>query len=346
MSTVIETGVGAINYGKQSAKGTIATAATTTVGYNRLKHVGGGLKSGKKLGKENYTDGQRFPSPSVWVDRVGGDVGQITLELQPENIGLFYAQVLGSDVVTGASDPYTHTITPSNSGGTWGTWWQKVGSAVGPQREAYWDAKIKKFVQNSPRERNSVHAELDIAALKAAQAFTTDPAKTEDTSDPWLLTEASGALTFDGTVVSDIEDSIIEISTGIEAFFGDGVEPLQLIEGRDDVGISRSIQAIVTDDTLGKYRKALYNSTSPSAGDRPGGVVFAPAISQVFTRSVTRTATITNPKVAIDPANFDEMGPQPEGGKKAITFGGQCLKSGGSPQITVEVLSADATAYA
>lgn len=343
MANTIETGIGSINYGKQSAKGTVATAATTGVGYNRLKHVSGGLKANKSLGKQAFTDGNRFDSSSAWVDKIGGDVGSIVLQAQPENIGLFYAQILGSDTVTGASDPYTHTITVSNSGAAWGTWWQKLGSAVGPNREVYWDAKIAKLTQTSPRDRNAVNLELEIKCLKAAEVFTTDPAKTEDASDPYLLTEATGGLTFDSTVVQEIEDSIVEIDCGTEVFWGDDDEPLQLIEKRGM--ITRSIEAIVTNDTLDKYKKALYGTTTPTAGTRPSGSVFAPAIEQVFTRSATRVATITTPKVNIDPESFEPMAPQGDGGKMPIKFGGQCVKSGGSAPITVVVLSGDSTAY-
>lgn len=343
MATTIETGIGAVNYGKQSAKGTKATAASTGVGYNRLKHVGGGLKAGKTLGNQEYSDGNRFSSATAWVDKVGGDVGSVTLQAQPENIGLFYAQILGSDTVTGASDPYTHTITVSNSGGAWGTYWQKLGSAVGPVRQMFWDAKIAKLTQNSPRDRNAVNLELDIKALKCGEIYSTDPAKTEDTSDPYLLTEASGALTFDGTVISEIEDSIVEIDCGTEVFWGDDEAPLQLIEKKGI--ITRSVEAIVTDDTLAKYNKAIYGTATPTAGTLPTGDIFAPSVSQVFTRSATRTATITTPKVYVNPEDFEAMAPQPEGGKMGIKFGGQCVKSGGSAPITVVVLSADATAY-
>lgn len=346
MATVIESGVGLNNYGRQSAKGTKATAATTSVGYNRLKMVSGGLAGRKVLGSQNYADGNRFSSPTNFVNYVGGGVGSVTFQAQPENIGLFYAQILGSDTVTGSADPYTHTITPNNNGGSWGTWWQKLGSAVGPERQVFWDSKVSTLTQSSPRDQNVVNLELAVVALKVAEVYTTDPAKTEDASDPYLLTESTSGLTFDGTVIQEIEDSIVTIDAAIEPFWGDDVEPLQLIEGRGDPGISRSVEAIVTDDTLAKYRKALYDSATPTAGTRPGNVVFAPAVSQVFTRSATRTATITNPKVAINPEDFEAMSMQTDGGKKTIRFGGQCLKSGGSPQITVVVLSGDATSYA
>lgn len=344
MATVIESGIGQVNYGKQSAKGTIAVAATTTVGYNRIKHVGGGFRDGKQLASEEYSDGNRFGSPTTFTNFVGGAVGTVMLQAQPENIGLFYAQILGSDVVTGASDPYTHTITGSNTGGTWGTWWQKLGSAVGPERQAFWDSKISRLVDNAPRERNVRHLELDVAALNAAQVFTTDPGKTEDTSDPYLATESQGAMTFDGTVIAEVSDSICEVNTGITPFFGDAITPAQLIEGKGS--ITRSFSSIVTDETLLKYHKAIYNTASPSAGTVPVKDVFYANISQVTTRSATRTATVTTPRVAIDPTEFPAMTPLPEGGELAIPFGGRALKSGATPPLTVIVLSADATTYA
>lgn len=344
MTTAIESGVGYLHYGKQPAKGTMATAATTGVGYNRLKHQGGGLDPKKVLGNEEYSDGNRFASPTVFVQSTGGQVGTVTLQAQPENIGLFYAQILGTDTITGAGDPYTHTITPNNAGGAWGTWWQKMGQAIGPMKFVFWDSKIGKLTQNSPRDRNVVHLELDVVALKPGEIFTTDPAKAEDASDPYLLTEATGALTFDGTVISEIEDSMVEVDAKVEPFLGDQVETLQLIEGKGV--ITRSFDAIVTDDTILKFNKAQYNATAPAGGTRPGSVVFEAACSQVFTRSATRTATVTTPKVEVDPANFEQMGPRPEGGKIPVKFGGICKKSGATPALTVVVLSADASAYA
>lgn len=343
MATVIESGIGQVNYGKQSAKGTIAAAASTAVGTNRIKHVGGGFRTGKVLSSEEFSDGNRVGSPSVFTNYTGGSVGTVMMQAQPENVGLFWAQILGSDIVTGASDPYTHTITAA-AAAPWGTWWVKTGSAIGPVRQAWWDSKISKLTMSSPRDRNVVHLDADIASLKPAQVFTTDPTKTEDASDPYLATEATGALTFDAVVVSEVEDAVTEMDAGIQPFYGDGVEPLQLIDGKG--AITRSFDSIVTDDTLLKYYKAIYNSTTPAAGDRPVKDVFYAAATQVFTRSATRTATVTSPRIAVDPANFEELAPLPQGGARKIRFGGRCLKNGGTSPLTVTVLSADATSYA
>lgn len=343
MAIVIESGIGGVNYGKQAAKGTKAVAATTTVGYNRLKHVGGGFKSGKVLSSEEYTDGNRFGSPSVFTNFVGGTVGAVELQAQPENIGLFWAQLLGSDVVTGAADPYTHTITSAASA-PWGSWWMKAGSAIGPQRELYWDSKIAKITQSAPRDRNVLHLSVDVACLKPAEVFSVDPAKTEDASDPLLATEATGGFTFDTTAIADISDHVVEADAGMTAWYGDSILPLQLVDGKGR--ITQSFESIVTDETLLKYRKAIWNSTAPADGTLPVKDVFYAAATRVYTRSATRTATFTSPRIAVDPANFEEMAPMPNGGVKAIRFGGICLKSGATPPLTVTVLSADAVAYA
>jgi len=343
MATAIESGIGALNYGRQTAKGTKATAATTTVGYNRPKWFDGTLAVKKTLGAEPYIDGQRFASPSMYTDRVGGMVGTPIIQAQPENVGLFYAAVLGVDTVTGGADPYTHTITSAGTSGHWGTWWQKVGSAVGPQREIYWDSKIAKLVDTCGRDQKNMHLALDVMALLAGEIFTVDPAKTEDTSDPYLWTEVTGTVTFDGTVVSEVSEESIEVDTGMEAFYGDDIKPAQLIEKKGS--ITRTLTSIITDATLAKYRLAIWNNATPSLGDTPVKNVFYAAVSTLYTRSATRTVTKTTPKVAVKPDDMS-VGALREGGAIPITFGGDCLKSGGTPALSVVALSGDTTTYA
>lgn len=342
MATAIESGIGTLNYGKQTAKGSIATAATTTVGYNRPKWVSGQFAVRKTLGSEEYVDGQRFGSPSPFTDRVGGEIGEVTIQAQPENGGLFVAQILGSDVVTGAGDPYTHTIASSGTAGAWGTWWQKVGSTVGPERELFWDSKIGRLALDVGRDQKVMHLSLGCMALTAGQVYTTDPAKTEDTTDPFLWTEVTGAVTFDGTVISESHGETLEIDTGMEAYYGDDIAPNQLIEKKGT--ITRTLQTIVTDVTLAKYRKAVYNNTAPSAGDRPVKDVFTAAATTVYTKSATRTFTVSTPKIAVRPDDM-VVAPSPDGGALELSFGGQCLKSGSSAALTITALTGDATAY-
>ena len=343
MATVIESGIGTLNYGRQSAKGTPATAATTTVGYNQPKWAGGFLSPNKKLGNAEYIDGSRFGSPSTYTDSVGGEVGSLSLQLQPENAGLFSAAILGIDTVTGASNPYTHTISSAGTSGHFSTWWQKVGSSVGPERQRYSDCKIAKLALSSTFADKVLKADLDIQCLSAAQTFSVDAAKTQDTSDPYFHTESTGSFSVDSTTINEVTDSMLEIDTMMKPFYGDSIAPLQLIEGKGL--ITRSVKSIVTDDTLGKFRKAVYNSATPSPSTDPNSAVFYAAITNVYTRSATQTLTITTPRVAIDPATMD-VAPRPEGGEIELTLGGTALKNGATAALTIVALSADATSYA
>jgi hypothetical protein len=342
MPEVIESGIGTLNYGPQSAKGTKATAATTSVGYNRPRWVSGVLTPQKKSGEEEYIDGQRFGSPSQYTDSIGDGASTIEIQAQPENAGLFLVQVLNVDTVTGGTDPYTHTITSAGTSGKYGSWWQKVGSAVGPERELYWDSKIAKIDLKCGRDQKFMHYGLDIMALKSAEVYTTDAAKTEDTSDPWLWTEMTGTATFDSTVVPEINGENLTIDTGGKLYFGDDVFPLLFVEGKGT--ITRTFDAVVTDTILGKFRKVIYGTASPTAGTLPVKDVFKSSFSTLYTRSVTRTLSITTPNVAVKPDGF-AIGPQAAGGEIPISFGGSCLKSGATPALTVVALTGDATSY-
>lgn len=343
MSNVIESGIGTLNYGKQSAKGTKATAATTTVGFNRPKWFDGELKPGTVLGSEEYVDGNRFSSASNYVDTIGGAVGTLTIQAQAENAGLFAAQFLGIDTVTGVSDPWTHTITSAGSSGSWATWWQKVGVAVGPQREAYWDSKMTKLVVTCGEKQNPLHYAIDVMSVNPAEVFVTDAARAEDATDPYYWQETEGKVTFDGTVYSEIAEEMLEADTQAKPFYGNSPVATQIIEGKGK--IIRTLKTIVTDETLKKYRKAIWGSEAPAENTAVGKAVYFAAVKTIYKKSATRELTFTTPRVAVDPKDMG-FGAQREGGEIPITFGGEALKEGATPALTVVALSADATTYA
>lgn len=341
MAVAIESGIGTLNFNKQAAKGTMATAASTAVGTNRPRLYEAGLKPNKVLGSEEYVDGQRFASPSQFVEKTGGEVGSVAIQVQPENAGLYYAQLLGVDTVTGASDPYTHTITSAGSAGGYGTWWETTGVSVN-DKEVFWDTKIAKSTFEAGVDQRVAHHSMDLMSLKPGEVYTTAPTKTEDATDPYIWTEVIGAVSIDGTVINEVEGETLEIDTGMEPFWGDSQEPLQLIEKKGK--ITRSVKSIVTDATLLKYNKVIYGVTAPTAGTRPVATVMYFALDTKYTRSASRTLQITTPRVAVDPSEM-AIDPQREGGKIELMFGGECLKNGATPALTIVALSADATTY-
>lgn len=349
MSQVIEGGIGTANYCKQaSGKGTIAVAATTTQIASKPKWEDGALQSLQTLGSEEYIDGNRWGSPSMYVDTVGGAVGTITIQAQPSSGGLFMAQLLGKDTVTGSADPWTHTITSAGTSGAYGTWWQKTGEAVGPLKEAYFDSKIGKLVMTCSDKQNPMHYALDIVALQGPQIYGTAPAKTEDTSDPfyWPETEASGTsfVELDGHAFTEVNEETLEADTGMKPWWGNSTRPTQLIEGKGT--IVRGLHMIATDETLKRYNKAIYGSESPTEGTQPQKAVYYAVVKTKYEKSATRKVTFESPRVAIDPKDM-VIGAQREGGEIPIMFGGNALKGlSGEAALSVIVLSGDELSYA
>lgn len=340
MSTVIESGIGTLNYGKQASKGTVATAATIIGPFDRPKWFEGGLKVAKVLGSEEFIDGQRFASPSMFVETIGGAVGTLTVQAQAENAPLYAAQMLGVDTVTGAADPWMHTVTSAGTSGAWGTWWQKVGSTVGPHRELYSDSKIAKLTMMSSDKQKVMHYTIDVMSLNPAQVYTTDPAKTEATTDPYYWVETSGAVTFDGTVLSDINEEVLELDLNLTSYYSNAIYAAQLIEGKVAKGIVRTLKTLVTDVTLEKYNKAIYGEVAPVAGVKPATSVIYAAAKSVYEKTATRKMTLETPRMAVDPATM-EIAAHREGGEIPISFGGMCLKEGATPALTIIALNGE-----
>jgi hypothetical protein len=345
MAQILDSGTGNVWYNKQSAKGTKATAGTT-VTDTKPKLLSGVLAVKATDGMEEYVDGNRFGSPSMYRDTILGDLGTITIQVQPYTASLFSAQLLGKDTTTGASDPYTHTITSAGTAAAYGTWWQKTGAVVGPLREAFFDTKIGKAVWTAGDKQNVAHLAMDILGLQS-EVFTADPTQAEDTDDPFYWPETTVAsvsqIVVDGMTLGEVEEEVLEIDTGMEAWRGNDIKPNQLVEKKGT--IVRAIKSVVTNETLKKFNKALYGEEAPPAGKAPVNKVFYAAIKNLYEKSASRKITIENPKVQVDPKDM-AIGPLAEGGPVPISFGGQCLKEGATPALTVIVLNAAATTQA
>lgn len=341
-NTPIESGIGNIWFAKQAALGTIATPnAASTI---KPRWASGALKANKQLGSETYIDGNRFDSPATYVDNVAGEVGSVVVQAQPETAGVFCAWILGVDTVTGGSDPYTHTITSAGTTGPNLTIRQKVGVAVGPVQQSYWDAKIAKLTLECGQDQKTMHLTPEIQSLKAAEIFGTAPVAVEATTDPFYWTEINGQITLDAVGTSECHGETLEIDTKMTPYKGDNINPFALIEGKGD--ISRSVKTILTDDTLANYYQALYGqTTSPASGGSVAATVYYAAIVTKYVKSATRTLQITTPKVAVKPDDM-QVAPLPEGGIIELIIGGMCLKSGATAALTVVALTGDSGAYA
>lgn len=337
----IESGVGDVWQVKQAALGTIEP--TATAGTKHLRKVGdAALTAAKTYGSEEWVDGKQFGSPGMFVDTIGGDVGSITCQAQIETAGFCFAQIIGVDTVTGTNPDFTHTISTGSANGPYQTIRQKAGVAVGPWRNAFFDAKVNTLAFNCGQDDKVAKIEQGIWALKAAVWQTADPAAVDSGTDPFNWNEAAGAHTIDATVLPEIDGETLEIDRKLEVHRGDQAAPACFVPGKGE--INTSFSAIVTDGTLPKMQTILYGTTTPTAGQEVSNAVNYVALESTYTRSAVRSLKLTRPRVAVSPEDF-EVSPRAEGGGIPVTFGGRCLDNGATPMLTVVAKTGDTATY-
>ncbi|HET6502103.1 MAG TPA: hypothetical protein VFG87_15210 [Amycolatopsis sp.] len=341
MTMGIETGTGGLWISNQSALGTQAlTSAASTLRLR--KATDDTLKSGKTHGREAYVDGAAYDSSTPYVDMVAGDVGQFVFQSQIETGAAAIARHVGADVVTGASDPWTHTIATGTTNPVNETIREKTGIAVGPYRAVWWDAILNKLTINCGHDQNVKHIAAAIQCLKAAEIGSlTDPVAVDSGTDPWRWGEAATAVTIGATPFPEFSGETIEMDRAWTTKQGDNIEPIFFVPGRG--AITRAFDGAVTDTLLPQLQLALYGNTAPSVGTRTTSQPSNVALKTVYTRSATRTITYDTPKVEVKPDDI-VIGTKPQGGLTSIAFGGQAL-AGGSPMMTVTALTGQSTSY-
>ena len=114
--------VARIGVALQSAKGAAAAAPQYW-----LNMTGGGMRPTPETETRSETGLGRDPGDTYI--RVLSAAGDPSFLLRPVTAPLLYYCVLGSKAVTGAADPYTHTITASNDQ-PWVTVWKELGDSI------------------------------------------------------------------------------------------------------------------------------------------------------------------------------------------------------------------------
>lgn len=336
----IESGTGDVWQVKQTVQGTVQ--APTDANTKHLKKVGDdALKAAVAHGSEESVDGLTFGSPGVFVDTIGGDCGTITAQAQIETTGFAFAQMLAVDVVTGTTPDYTHTIVSNNNAQPYNTFRQKVGNAVGPWRNSFFDSKIGKLTFNCGQDQKVAHIAQNVFSLAAGNWFTADPSAADSGTDPFNWNEVAGSLKIGSTVFNELDGDTLEIDRKLAVHRGDSAVATCFLPGKGE--INRSFSGLVSDNLIPEIQNALYGTGTMTDGLAVAKTVQYRLLESTYTRTSVRSLKITTPKVQMKPDDF-EIGPRAEGGKIPITFGGMCFLSGGT-HITVVAKTGDATAY-
>lgn len=336
--TPTESNVGLLAQGKQTALGTPLAYNAAAVKRMRLRESS--LSPIKEIGYEPYVDGSVFPDPTPYVTRIGGEVGDVTVQAQIETGGFLFAQLIGSDVVTGTNPDYTHTISSGNFQGGYQTIFQKLGSSQNMNLR-FADALISKGTWRVGQDQMVAHFTESIRALSAAW-FSTDPTATDSETDPFLWSEVTGAATIDGTPYAEISGETLEIDRQLDDYMGDSVAPCAFVPTAGQV--TRSVDTIVSNNTLPILKDALWSTTTPSDGLAVTSGIKHVNLGTKYTRTAARSLEIQTSKVAVDLGDLD-LSPNPEGGAKQLTIGGRCRPNGATPTVRVIAKTGDAAAY-
>lgn len=342
MTTVapIEAGIGQAWLGKQAGLGTVKP--TSDSNYIVPRWTGGEIGPNAVNGSEEYVDGLRWSSPAIFRDTAGGQVGTLEYQAQVETTGQAWAWQLGSDAVTGGGDPWTHTIDTNGTFVPYVTLRKKVGANVGPLREVYIDSRVSKTVWTCSQSQNVAHLAVDIASLVPAQFALTDPAQAAAAADPINWTSVTGQVVLNGVTLPEVSGETITADLGITPYYGDSVSPAALVEGKN--APQRVLDAIVTSTTLIQVYSSIYGTQTPTGGTN---VSSTPTFASMVTKyqfGANRDVTYTSPRVELDPSSF-KITPSPTGGTLALSFGGNCLKSGATAALTIAVRNGDSASY-
>jgi hypothetical protein len=257
-----------IAWARQSAKGTPAAAASF-----RTRVSGGDIAPMRNIPDFAETGSNQLPRTS-FVASMGVD-GAPAMGVRDEIADLIYG-VLGSKAVSGAGDPYTHTVTPANSLPYY-TFWRQVGELVW---ERFTDCKISQ-VEFASEAEQAVVATFTVVGTKS-EALSSATYATEATAAPlagagvagtglYVHHHGSGLLLVEGAVISRMERVAVTIARNVARQFGDSVFADDVTEGAAEITIATRQRVAATEVAL--YNRLHYGDAAPASGTDATGTI-------------------------------------------------------------------------
>lgn len=342
MST-LRTYEGVFQIAKQSAKGTPATT-----GFHKFRRVDGRISVAKELDSVNYVDGSAWSADDFdFVKSISG-TGSVTIQATPEGAARLLSWALGgTDTVSGASNPYTHTIT-SGTGLTYLTVIDQLGTVGGvDDGRRYADCVITQVEVTSSNDAGVVSVKLDLLAIDVVDGGGQTPtAATTTDGEPLLHTQGVGNIKLaglnSGNGVPEVEQFVLTLDTNIELLYGDSTSAY--IAHRKRGAISWSATAAVTSTTIAALNQSIYGTATPSQGTAPSTGIFTGSFNPKLVQSASRELSINIPKnrIMVETGSID---PNAAGDKATISIAGMARTPDTGQLITVAAKTGDSAAY-
>lgn len=254
---------------KQSGVGVPAAAAQF-----RTRASGGDIMPVRNVPDFAETGTNRLPRTS-FVASMGVD-GSPAMGVRDEIAALLLYGALGSKMVSGAADPFTHTLTPANSL-PYFTFWRMLGDLVW---EKFIDCKVSQVEMVSEAEQ-AVIMTATIVGTKA-QALSSAVYATEATAAPlagagadgtglYVHHHGSGLLLVEAAAISRMERVAVTINNNVARQMGDSIFADDVTEGAQEITIATRQR--VAADEVELYNRLHYGAASPASGTDAVGTI-------------------------------------------------------------------------
>lgn len=255
----------------QTAKGTAAASQQF-----RTYLTGGGFAPARETADVEETSASRLRAQS-FVARASG-AGEPQFAVRPNLIGLALYAAMGAKAVTGASDPYTHTFTLALTQ-PWLTAWRSLGGALW---ERFVDCKIASLNFESGAG-GILQATANIVGLTPSSQTSAGSPPAAEVTEPFLHMDGKGQFVFEGATISRVSAMRVQIGTGVELDYGDGITP----DGAEEGMIEAMIETEQTISDFALWNRFHYGSASPAANAPATPTVLelgAPGLSIKYTK--------------------------------------------------------------
>lgn len=272
-----------IGIAEQTAKGSVNTTPDWF-----LKYLEGDMPT--EMDKTLHREGDNDEHIAIAIKNAHRERFSFKVLARPEITAVLWAYHLGKDVVTGASDPYTHTLTRS---ATNGRAWLTIAQEYESGKVRYLaDCKIDKITAEGETGK-SVMLTIEGTGITVSFA-STSLTPVYDDEEPYRFYDAAGAFTLKSGVTRRINKfSVVSTITSAE-LQTDEVSLNDIADLKHDVDVTADLFA---QDGDTNWKDINYNAGSVIAEDLKTGNMIVD-----FTRETgTREFKITVGKIVFEP---------------------------------------------